>query len=171
MLEQKPQPVLEKFNLFHRYLLWFVKQKFCYSVLRACKVYTDDHYQTATKNVLPFIRNNEWTFYVRQNFVLTRHFSTVLALECSRPSTPRITHSARANWFVFPPILSGALVYIQSLPRSISLLSVVIGRVAVHGFMVSAVKVSGVVSTKIGTKSMLVHGNGKLKLEMHNFRQ
>ena len=59
MLEQKPQPVSEKFNLFHRYLLWFVKQKFCYSILRACKVYTDDHYQTATKNALPFIRNSE----------------------------------------------------------------------------------------------------------------
>ena len=29
--------------------------------------------------------------YVLQNFVLTRHFSTVLPLERSRPSTPRIT--------------------------------------------------------------------------------
>ena len=36
-----------------------MKLKFYYSVLRACKLYTDDHYQTATKNVLPFIRNNE----------------------------------------------------------------------------------------------------------------
>ena len=58
-LEQKPQPVSEKFYLFHRYLLWFVKQWFYYSVLRACKLYIDDHYQMATKNVLPFIRNSE----------------------------------------------------------------------------------------------------------------
>ena len=44
-----------------------------------------------------------------QNFILTRHFSTVLALERSRPSTPRITHRARANWLVSPPILSSGL--------------------------------------------------------------
>ena len=44
-----------------------------------------------------------------QNFVLTRHFSTVLALERSRPSAPRITYRARANWFVSPPFLSSAL--------------------------------------------------------------
>ena len=58
-LEQKPQPVSEKCNIFHRYLLWFVEQWFYYSLLRACKLYTDDHCQTATKNVLPFIRNSE----------------------------------------------------------------------------------------------------------------
>ena len=36
-----------------------MKQWFYYSVLRACKLYTYDYYQTATKNVLPFIRNSE----------------------------------------------------------------------------------------------------------------
>ena len=36
-----------------------MKQWFYYSVLRACKLYTDDHYQTATKNFLPFIRKSE----------------------------------------------------------------------------------------------------------------
>ena len=35
-LEQKPQPVSEKFNVFHRYLLWFVKQLFYYSLLANC---------------------------------------------------------------------------------------------------------------------------------------
>ena len=36
-----------------------MKQWFYYSLLRACKLYTDDHCQTAKKNVLPFIRNSE----------------------------------------------------------------------------------------------------------------
>ena len=74
---------------------------------RACKLYTDDHYQTAKKNALPFVRNSELCMCYK-NFVLTRHFSTVLAFERSRPSTPRITHRARANWLVSPPILSSA---------------------------------------------------------------
>ena len=36
-----------------------MKQWFYYLLLRAWKLYKDDHYQTATKNVLPFIRNSE----------------------------------------------------------------------------------------------------------------
>ena len=56
--------------------------------------------------------------YVLQNFVLTRHFSTVLSLERSRPSTPRITHRARANWLVSTPILSSALVLSSSANSS-----------------------------------------------------
>ena len=44
-----------------------------------------------------------------QRFVLTFQFSTNLALECSRPSTPHITHRARGNWLVSPPILSSTL--------------------------------------------------------------
>ena len=70
-------------------------------------MYTDYYYQTATKNVLPFIHNSELCMCY---FVLTRHFSTVLPLERFRPSTPRITHRAIANWLVSPPILSSALV-------------------------------------------------------------
>ena len=52
-----------------------------------------------------------------QNFVLTCHFSTVLALERSRPSTLRITHRAKANWLVSLPFLSSALVEPKRLER------------------------------------------------------
>ena len=89
-LEQKPQPVSEKFNLH-----WFIKQRLCYSLLRACKLYTDDHYQSATKNVLPFIRK-QWTFVCVKCFVLTSHFSIS---SCSRALSVQYSaqHTSRKN--------------------------------------------------------------------------
>ena len=112
-LEQKPQPVSDKFNLFHRYLLWFVKQWFYYSVLRACNMYIDDHYQMATKNVLPFIRNSELCMCYKILFwpaIFQRFFPSSALGPVLRPS-----HRARANWLVSPPILSSALIGLRKL--------------------------------------------------------
>ena len=108
VLEQKPQPVSEKFNLFHRYLLRFVKQWFYYSALRACKLYTDDHYQTATKNVLPFIRNSKLCMCYKILFwpaVFQRFFPSSALGPVFRAS-----HIAQEPTGSFPtPILSSAL--------------------------------------------------------------
>ena len=79
------------------------------SLLRACNLYTDDHYQMATKNVLPFISNSE-LFVCNTKFCFDLPFHSFLALERSRPSTPPMTRRARANWLVSPPILSSALI-------------------------------------------------------------
>ena len=73
-----------------------MKQKFCYSVLRACKLYTDDHYQRQRKMSYRSSVTELW--YVLQNFFLTHHFSTVLPLERSRPSTPRIAQEPTGSF-------------------------------------------------------------------------
>ena len=87
-----------------------MKLKSYYSVLRACKLYIQ---MTTTKRQ----RKMFYRSSVTVNFVCATKFcfdppffngSSPLAL--SRPSTPRITHCARANWLVSPPILSSALI-------------------------------------------------------------
>ena len=93
-----------------------MKQWFNYSLLTACKLYTDDHCQTAKKNVSPFIRNSELCICYKILF-WPAIFQRYLPSSALNPVLCASHIAQKANWLVSPPFLSSALVEPKRLER------------------------------------------------------